>query len=97
MKIMTNSDVQMPIDCTYAYGMFMHVTFILGSGFIQVVDLEHFMNSDLSPDILGPTMNPQHSLLGVIAFKEAEVLNAVQETLRTYFPETWIWDLVHVG
>ncbi|XP_067087782.1 alpha-2-macroglobulin-like protein 1 [Osmerus mordax] len=55
MKIMTNSDVQMPFDCTsYPY----------------------------------PVLNAPIS-------GSSDVIR--QDTLRTYFPETWIWDLVPVG
>ena len=28
---------------------------------------------------------------------EIEVTEATEETVRTYFPETWIWELVSVG
>ncbi|XP_046894239.1 alpha-2-macroglobulin-like protein 1 [Hypomesus transpacificus] len=55
MKIMTNSDVQRPFDCTFY----------------------------------------SHPVLNAPLGGSADIVP--KETLRTFFPETWIWDLVPVG
>ncbi|XP_046893857.1 alpha-2-macroglobulin-like [Hypomesus transpacificus] len=62
MKMMTNSDVQMPFDCTsHPYRELNAVPIVLNAPISG--------SADVIPE----------------------------ETLRTFFPETWIWDLVPVG
>ncbi|XP_062310598.1 alpha-2-macroglobulin-like protein 1 [Osmerus eperlanus] len=69
MKIMTNSDVQMPFDCTsYPY-----------------------------PVLNAMQREPQAAPLVLNAPISGSADVVREETLRTYFPETWIWDMVPVG
>ncbi|XP_035477600.1 alpha-2-macroglobulin isoform X1 [Scophthalmus maximus] len=75
IKIVTNSDVKKPIDCSSRYDVYYDDMDVLDSPF----PLAFNMMPEKSGDVL--------------KYKEEDK----KETVRTFFPETWIWDLVTVG
>nr|XP_020476381.1 alpha-2-macroglobulin-like [Monopterus albus] len=82
IKIVTNSNVKKPYDCNIAYYVEMDQVLPPPKG-------EKDFFEDSAP--MGFEMMSQSS--GMPEDK-AEVK---KETIRTFFPETWIWDLVTVG
>ncbi|KAM9733483.1 alpha-2-macroglobulin isoform 1-T1 [Menidia menidia] len=77
VKLLTNSDVRRPSDCSY---------------FRRDLVLSEADGDVESLVPMAVNMMPQ-SPGGMMRGKEEEK----KETIRTFFPETWIWDLVTVG
>ncbi|XP_026229058.1 alpha-2-macroglobulin isoform X1 [Anabas testudineus] len=82
IKIVTNSDVKKPICHATMYDYEYTVYAEADAAIEDVLD---------SPVPMAFNMMPLSS--GVMKGKEEEK----KETVRTFFPETWIWDLVTVG
>ncbi|XP_068561676.1 alpha-2-macroglobulin isoform X2 [Cebidichthys violaceus] len=81
IKVVTNSDVKKPQNC-------------YDRDFLMYEDME-----DGSADMLYDSMpeantDPVRAKTDIPAKAEP---GKTEETVRTYFPETWIWDLVSVG
>uniref|UniRef100_A0A8C6NP84 Alpha-2-macroglobulin-like protein 1 n=1 Tax=Nothobranchius furzeri TaxID=105023 RepID=A0A8C6NP84_NOTFU len=90
VKLVTNSDVRKPQECFFwkfdgTFFIYLFFTDFLEKHYISSLRLA--MASPLAQNIL-----PQSAPPGAgIAQPETK------KTVRTFFPETWIWDLVPVG
>ncbi|KAJ7995147.1 hypothetical protein DPEC_G00241550 [Dallia pectoralis] len=76
IKILTNSDVKKPVDCSFVH----HMDYLYEHG------EAHFM--------LGQDSEAEPSMANAV---EGSIKPKAKHSIRTYFPETWVWDLVPVG
>nr|XP_014352545.1 PREDICTED: alpha-2-macroglobulin-like [Latimeria chalumnae] len=87
LKALTNSRVKKPMDC-----LFVTSERSVGRG-VVVEDLAASAEMDFGEPLLSYAMPvPAANFQPINAIPEP-----VRETVRKYFPETWIWDLVPVG
>uniref|UniRef100_A0A3Q3DFR4 Alpha-2-macroglobulin domain-containing protein n=1 Tax=Hippocampus comes TaxID=109280 RepID=A0A3Q3DFR4_HIPCM len=96
VKLVTNSDVKKPYDCLHRYPYFSEGGLATVKNFIShyISILEHELLADSSFE-RGPVF--QRFNVIPLSDKRLETEEDKEETLRTFFPETWIWDLVSVG
>ncbi|XP_064158470.1 alpha-2-macroglobulin-like isoform X2 [Anguilla rostrata] len=84
IKILTNSDVKKPTDCyEIAYARVVYDS-----------DVDYLV-ADSGPVPMAFNME-RSDVVGAKVLSQGQP-EPPQETVRTYFPETWIWDLVPVG
>ncbi|MBN3277200.1 A2ML1 protein, partial [Polyodon spathula] len=81
LKILSNSDVKKPTEC-HEFNKPMLLSRFSSPG--EAVPVQVLENSVSNPEVVFDQASPD------IALKEPE-------TVRKYFPETWIWELVPVG
>lgn len=96
MKILTNSDVKKPRDCRR--WVYLNGLGLARSG--KLLPALGLSSSFCSSRILHISCPPADMVDSPIpmAYNIVPVKKEVKKkTVRTFFPETWIWDLVSVG